>query len=39
MRDGDLHALPVIQGETVLGVLSDLDLLAWVWEQAVDAAP
>ena len=39
MRDGDLHALPVIQGETVLGILSDLDLLAWVWEQAVDAAP
>jgi CBS domain-containing protein len=30
MRDADLAALPVVRDDTVVGVLTDLDLLAWL---------
>jgi acetoin utilization protein AcuB len=39
MRDGELHALPVVQGDAVVGVLSDLDVLVWGCERAVAAWP
>jgi acetoin utilization protein AcuB len=34
MRDGERSALPVIRGDAVVGVLTDLDVLAWMAAEA-----
>ncbi len=39
MRDGELQALPVVQGDAVVGILTDLDVLVWGCEQAAAAWP
>jgi CBS domain-containing protein len=38
MREGDLCALPVLRGHTVVGLLTDLDVLACISGEAAAAA-
>jgi CBS domain-containing protein len=39
MREGGLSALPVLRGDAVVGVLTDLDVLAWMSAEAPETGP